>query len=426
MVKPELNQLFKTKPPFFYGYIIVVLIFVIQLLMVGTSMTSGVFFKPLINEFGWSRALISGAFSFSRIIQGLSAILMGGLNDRFGPRVVITISGFLVGTGYLLMSLTGAVWQLYLFYVVILGISMGGVFAPQISTIARWFTQKRNLMTSIVFVGGSLGGLIAPPIANWLISTTSWRLSYVILGSVTLVIIVFCAQFLRRDPYHSGHMPYEKSRKLDEREYKPKSDVKNFSLKEAINTSQFWIVMAMIVCNQFCLTIVAVHIVPHATDLGISPAAAANILSVFSGGLLAGSLVIGINADKIGTKKSLVICFVPIQSVLLLLLPVPKAWLIGLIVFTMACGSGGAVMLVSTIFAELFGMRSHGLILGVSSLMGALGGALGPFVAGYIFDTSGSYQWAFILCGIFVFAGLIMAILIKPINKPVHDILNHS
>jgi MFS transporter, OFA family, oxalate/formate antiporter len=421
MIKPEPALPAKTKASFFYGYIIVGLIFIIQLAMVGSSATSGIFFKPLINEFGWSRALISGAFSFSRIMQGLSGIIMGGLNDRLGPRFVITICGFLAGAGFMLMSRTSAVWQLYLYYVVILGVGMGGVFAPQMSTIARWFTQRRNLMTGIVFIGGSLGGLLTPPAVNWLISTAGWQNSYLILGAVALVIIVLAAQFLRGDPYRGVRVTSAKNDKPEIREAEPIIILKSFSLKEAVSTRQFWIVTMAFFSSQFCLSTLMVHIVPHATDLGISSAAAANILAVLSAGFLFGCLAVGIGADRIGVRKVYVICLIPMLAILLLLLPVSEAWLIGLLVFIVSFGNGGNAPLVSTLCAELFGMRSHGLILGLSSLIGALGGALGPFIAGYVFDTNGNYQWAFIWCGALVVAGLVMAVLLRPIKAGTRD-----
>ena len=159
------------------------------------------------------------------------------------------------------------------------------------------------------------------------------------------------------------------------------------------------------------------HIVPHVTDLGVTEAAAANILAVLSLGLLTGCIVVGISADRIGTRKAFIICFVPMLAVLLLLLPITEPWLIGLLMFIMACGNGGASTLVSTMFAELFGMRSHGLIIGFGSLMSTFGAAFGPFIAGYIFDTVGNYQLAFILCGALVVAGLAMATWLRPITK---------
>lgn len=417
MTNQEINRSPKKRTPFFYGYIIVGVIFIIQIMMFGSGATSGVFFKPMLNEFGWSRALLSGAFSFFRIVQGLSSIIMGGLNDRFGPRVVVSICGVLVGAGFLLMSVTHSVWQLYLFYIVVLGFGMGGVYAPQMSTVARWFNQRRSLMTGIVFAGGSLGGLILPPAVNWLITGIGWRGSYIVLGAVAVVIIVLGAQFLKAKPSQMGQVPYGENKTTKERESGLNSVSEGFSLKEAIRTRQFWIVNIMSFCTTFCLMTIMVHIVPHATDLNISAASAANILAVLSAGLLTGCFGLGIAADRIGPRKAYGLCFIPMLSVLLLLLPITEAWVLGLIVFIMAFGNGGAATLVSPILAELFGMKANGLILGFGSLMSTLGAALGPFIAGYIFDINNSYQWAFLLCGALVIAALALATLLKPILK---------
>jgi MFS family permease len=421
MMKNEINQPVKTRPPFFYGYIIVALIFIFQVVMYGSNATSGVFFKPMITEFGWSRALLSGAFSFSRMVSGFSGIIMGGLTDRIGPRSVLTICGLLVGIGFLLMSLTNTVWQLYLFYVLILGIGMGGISTPQMSTIARWFTRRRNLMTGIVYTGGSLGALIYSPVTNWLISTNGWRSSFIVIGAVCLVIILFGAQFLRRDPSQKGQMPYGENKRLEVREHKPNLNVQGFSLKEAMCTRQFWIVIIMAFCNNYCLYLIMVHIVPHATDLGISSAAAASILSVLSAGLITGCFAAGVSADRIGARKVFILSFVPMLAVLLLLLPLAEAWQISLLVFVMACGNGAGATLLSTLNAELFGLRAHGLIFGFCSLISSLGAALGPFIAGYIFDTSGGYQWAFLFCGVLIAIGLAISVLLSPITGRIRN-----
>ena len=165
----------RAKPQRFYGYIVVVAAFFIMVLMFGIFDTFGVFFKPLLTDFGWTRAVTSGAFSLYWIIQGLLAIVVGRVNDRFGPRVVITFCGFIFGLGYLLMSQVSALWQLYLFYGVMIGTGMSGAFVPLTSTVARWFVKRRSMMTGIVVAGIGIGGLIAPPVANWLISIYDWR-----------------------------------------------------------------------------------------------------------------------------------------------------------------------------------------------------------------------------------------------------------
>ena len=136
---------------FFYGYIIAVAGLVIMMAMFSTRYAFGVFLKPVQSDFGWSRAMISGAFSLSMIMEGLVGIAMGVLNDKFGPRIVLTVCGSLVGLGCLLMSQIAAGWQLYLFFGVIIGTGMSGAWIPLTSTIARWFVLRRGIMTGFVF-----------------------------------------------------------------------------------------------------------------------------------------------------------------------------------------------------------------------------------------------------------------------------------
>jgi len=178
-----------------------------MLTMFSTRYAFGVFFKPVLTEFGWTRAITSGAFSLSMFMEGLVGIVMGGLNDRLGPRMVLTLCGFLLGLGCLLISQISAIWQLYLFYGVIMGIGMSGAWVPLSSTIARWFVKRRSMMSGIVLTGTNLGALIAPPVANRLISAYDWRISYIIMGSVVLVVILLGARLLRRDPSQMGQCP---------------------------------------------------------------------------------------------------------------------------------------------------------------------------------------------------------------------------
>ena len=208
MSSQEVRQSPRTEPRFFYGYVVVAATACIMVVVWGTYYAFGVFFKPVLIEFGWTRAITSGAFSLALIIHGLLGIAMGWLTDRFGPRLVTTLCGCLIGTGYLLMSQISAVWQLYLFYGVIVGTGMGGAFVPLVSPIARWFVKRRGIMTWTVVAGLGIGALIAPPVANWLIYSYGWRLSYVILGAAVLLIVTLAAQFLKRDPTQVGQVAY--------------------------------------------------------------------------------------------------------------------------------------------------------------------------------------------------------------------------
>ncbi|MFC1894121.1 MFS transporter, partial [Chloroflexota bacterium] len=284
------NQKVRQSPRFFYGYTVVIAALFTMLAMYGLYYAFGVFFKPVLTDFGWTRAMTSGAFSLAMVVRGSLAIVTGRITDRFGPRLVLTICGLLLGLGYLLMSQISEIWQLYLFYGVIIGTGMGGSYVPPMTTVARWFVKRRSTMTGIVLAGIGIGGFVAPPVATRLIATYDWRISYTILGSVVLVIVVIAAQLLRRDPAQVGQLPYGAN---EQDEPVSQSGTHGLSLKEALHTKQFWVVFAMVFSLGFCLFAILVHLVPHATDLGISATSAANILATILGLSIVGKVVLG-------------------------------------------------------------------------------------------------------------------------------------
>jgi MFS transporter, OFA family, oxalate/formate antiporter len=403
------------KRNFFYGYIIVFVIFIIQIVMFGAQLSFGVFLKPLTAEFNWSMALVSGAFSAYSVMQAFSSLLMGWLNDRIGPRFVMTISGVLVGSGLILMYFVDSAWQLYFFYVALAGIGGGGILAPQISTIARWFNKRRNLATAILFAGGGVGGFIGPPIITWLIYTYSWREGFLLSGIVLFVLVVIGAQFLRRDPSTMGQLT-DGDRIETTAQLPP--DVSGLAWKQAFRTNKFWLLVIIMFCIGFCLFIVFLHIVPYAIDRGISPKTAALILSAMSAAQPVGSIVFSIIADRIGNKRALVTCVGLLFAVVFLLLPVANPWLLGLFVIILAFGLGGTSILQSSLTAEFFGMKSHGAILGSTIFTFAIGSAVGTYSAGLAYDHTGNYQLILFVCLILVIIAFILTISLNRIGKP--------
>jgi MFS family permease len=370
--------------------------------MYGVRLSFGVFFKPMIYEFDWSRAMMSGAFSMSIIVQGLLGIVMGSLNDRLGPRVVLTLSGIFMGLGYLLLSQISAEWQFYLFYVVIIGAGMGG----------RWFVKRRSIMAGIVMAGLGAGTLIMAPVANWLISGYGWRNAYIILGAMIVVIVILAAQFLSNPKQNEQVLKIENRKEENELN----SSDEGLSLKEAIHTRQLWMGFAAFFSLGFCLLTINVHIVPHVTDLGISATTAANILATVGGAGLVGGIVLGGTADKIGNRQGFAICFILMAVALVLLAFITKVWMIYLCVAFFGFLSGIAA-LQSPLVAELFGIKSHGLIFGFMNLGFTIGAAVGPFIAGYIFDAMAHYQLSFILCAVIGLMGFVLTVLLRPIKR---------
>jgi len=413
MARPVTQQSPGDKPEFFYGYIVVMAAFLIMVAIFGLYYCFGIFFDPVLMEFGWARAMTSGAFSLSMVVYGLLNVAAGRLTDRFGPRVVVTIGGFLIGLGFLLMSQISVVWQLYLFYGVVIGAGMGGNFIALLSSVARWFVKRRGMMTGIVMAGIGIGTLIGPPVASWLISVYSWRVSYVILGSIVLVIAVLAAQFLRRDPAQVGQVALGGSEREKQR---PRLVMEGFSFREATYTSQFWITFVMLLCFGFCLYAVLVHIAPHAIELEISATNAASILAAIGVASILGKVLLGIAVDRIGGRLGFIICFTLASVALFWLVPATEIWKLYLFAAIFGFAYGGCGASEAPLVAELFGLRSHGLILGVINLGFTIGGSLGPLIAGYIFDITGSYQLAFLIGAIVGIVGFILAAVLRPIK----------
>jgi MFS family permease len=403
----------KRKTRFYYGYWVAAACFVVQGIGIGSFISFGVFFKPLLAEFGWSRAIVSGASSVTFLFSGILGIFVGSLNDRIGPRVIMTVTGGFFGLGYMLMSQVSALWQLYFFLGVVIGMGTSSIDVIPLTTTARWFANKRGMMTGMVKVGTGAGQLTIPLMAGLLIAAYGWRTAYMIMGALVLLLLVSVSQLLRRDPGQMGLLPDGTEEALAGEA----GQTKGLSLREAMGTRQFWIICLVNLTVIYCLLTIMMHIVIHAMDIGISSIKAAGIISTIGGVSMAGRLVVGIAIDRIGNKKSMTICFLILIASLIWLQFASELWKLYLFAAVYGLAHGGFFTVISPIVAELFGIGSHGVLFGVVGFSGTVGGAIGPFLAGHIFDVTSSYQLVFfILTGVSI-VGLILLSLLKPAFK---------
>ena len=160
-----------------------------------------------------------------------------------------------------------------------------------------------------------------------------------------------------------------------------------------------------------------VHFVPYITDQGISAATAATVSATIGGAVIGGSMVLGVIASRIGNRKTCIISFFLLAAALFCLLIARDVWMFYLLAVVIGFAQGGITPLQSTLVAELFGIKSHGLILGICAFGLTLGAAVGPFVTGYIFDLTGSYQRSFLILGTIGTVGLILAIMLRPTKR---------
>ena len=398
---------------YFYGYNIVAACFAIQGICLGVMFAYGVFFKEFQVEFGWSRATISGTSSLSFLVMGVVGILAGRLNDRIGPKILIVAAGISYGLGFFFISRLQAPWQLYLLYGVLVGAALSTHEVITLSTVTRWFMRRRGLMSGVVKVGTGFGQLLLPLIATALITAYGWRNACVIIGTVVLVTLIAAAQALRRDPQEMGLLPDGVSN--ESWSAGNGSEERGVPLMTAVRMNQFWIICVAESVILFCLMTVIVHIVPHATDLGLPPVTATAVLSTIGGVSMIGRIVMGAMIDMIGGKRSLLICLSALICGLISLQMAAEAWMLFLFATIYGFAHGGLFTIMSPTVAELFGTGSHGVIFGIVMFSGAMGGAVGPMLAGRAFDVSGSYQLVFlVLTGLAVLGFVLITLLRSP------------
>ncbi|GMQ77079.1 MAG: OFA family MFS transporter [Gammaproteobacteria bacterium] len=399
----------------FHGYRIVAACFVIQGVIIGAMFAYGVFFRELENEFGWSRATISGASSLAFVTMGVLAVVAGKLNDRIGPRALITVSAVLFGVGYAMLSSVQAPWQLFLFYGVLAGVGFSAHDVVTLSTVTRWFVRRRGAMTGITKAGTGVGQLLVPVIAATLIAAYGWRSAVFIIGTASLVILLVVAQFLRRDPRSVGQYPDGVETQIG----RPPvgSREAGMTLAEAAVTRQFWILCAIQMAVFFSLLTVMIHIVPHATDLGVAPRVAAMILSTIGAVSIAGRLTIGTLFDRLGGRRSLTICFAVLLTSFVVLQLAETTWMLFLFAIIYGFAHGGFFTVMSPTLAEFFGIGSHGVIFGMVLFSGTIGGAIGPLLAGILFDKTGSYVVVFLILTGFGLLGLLLTSALRPMKS---------
>ena len=396
----------------YYGFIVIAASFIIIAIGLGTNSSFGVFLEPMLNEYGWTRSSISGAFSLSQIIGGVLGIVAGRLTDKLGPRLVLTASALFLGAGYLLMPLVHNPWQMYLFYGLLSGIGIAGPVVPLYTTSIRWFTRHRALMIGLVSAGMSVGTIIISQLAGWLISIRDWRFAFTIVGIINLVVITIAAQFLKRDPQSIGQLPYggienslESSAKLSH---------SGFTLWEAMRSRQFWLFFAANLFTALAIFTVVAHIVIHATGLQISRASAVSLLTYVSITSVISRMVMGNAAEKLGKRRTITIGMALMSVSLIWLLFSSNLWM--LILFSLVFGFAWGTFFVPVmpLAAELFGLKSLGVITGTLNLSITFGATIGPVAAGYIYDIQKSYRLDFILL---VVATLAAALLMLTIRK---------
>lgn len=410
-----LNRVLKSPFPFYYGWAIVGAAFVEHIVAVGLSNSQGVLFKPILAEFGWTRAQLSGAFSALGLMAGVLAPFSGALADRYGPRKFIAMEAVLLAAGYALLSTVTGLWQFYLFSIVFIGLGRTAGTGSIIPTIPRWFEAKRGLSQGIVQAGGGLGTVLMPLLVAFLILKYDWRFAYIVAAVLIGVVTTLAAVVYRRRPQDMGLLPDGRTQPAPQAAVPraaaatpvlqgPSPGATTF--RAAIRSHTLWQLFGIAITAGFAHQLIVTHLVPHATDKGFSPTTAATFMAVLGVANMVGKLTMGSMSDYIGRKRSMLISFSLAVAMLLWLIRIDQMWAFYVFGALYGFAYGGWMPLFPTFTADLFGVRSLGVIYGTVMTSNAIGGALGTFLGGYIFDLTQSYAYAFLISALLLIAGI--------------------
>lgn len=375
-------------------YIVVAGAVLVQFTVIGLFIGYAVLFKSFEEEFGWSRALLSSMTSAAILIMGILAVAGGRLVDRYGPRIVLGVTGVVFGAGFAMISQVDQAWQLILIFGFSVGLGMSTHDVVTLSTVVRFFERRRGIMAGIVKFGAAAGQFVVPPLLALMVASLGWRDAVMVAGLGAIVLLLVAAAAMRRPPEPS----------VDAASRSP-----TITFAEARRSWIFWKICAIQFLFFTTLTTIPVHIVVYGTDLGLSLGEAAWLISIFGGVSAAGRLLVGSTVDRIGGRRAYFVCFVPLILFLVALLFIRDPLVLFPMMAVYGFAHGGLFTVISPTLAEYFGTGALGSIFGVVLFFGSIGGAAGPIVAGRIFDLWGSYLPAFAILLGMVMMGMFLA-----------------
>jgi MFS family permease len=354
----------------------------------------GAFIIPLEEEFGWSRTEINVSLTLAASM-GIMTPFVGRLMDKHGARPIMAVSLGLMIAGFLLRAVMTELWQFYAFSTLIFLGTPGSSMLPVGRLVTLWFATTRGRMMGLVMSGVNSGGLVYVPIITAVIALAGWRWGFAGIGFLLIGILIL-GLFVIRDS------PEDVEREVNKR-WMPGGDageaaraiLRGFTAREALRTRAFWFLSVGMALQQFAQTSVATQFFPHLEQVGFTSAEAAIGLMILALFAIASKIIFGTISEWITARWSYAIV-VALQIIGLAILLLPGSELLtwgGLMVFGL--GMGGVGALGPLAITEMFGLKNFGAILGLTTPAMIIPALVGPIMAGFIFDSTGSYDLAF-------------------------------
>ncbi|MEO6196926.1 MAG: MFS transporter [Dehalococcoidia bacterium] len=398
---------------FFYGWWVLAGSVVAVALGSGVSFWSfGLYVDPLETEFGWSRAEVTGGFSVSLLISGLSGPLVGRWADVSGPRRVILVGAVLTAVTYLLLAFVDSLWQWYLFLSINAFFRQFILFIPFQAIVSRWFDRKRGLAVGILGTGFSAGGFVVVPLMRVVIDEFGWAGSFIFSAIITAAYFIpFAVLFLRNSPADVNTYPDGIQPAATSGPYTPPA-MTGMTLAQATRTPFFWLISLALMFFFFGMFGMLVHLVPLYESIGVARSTAANLVAIAAGLGMIARLSMGLIADRIDRMER------GAMGLILMLIGATAALLvdsgtagIGFFIALWVIGSGGGPLLEPLLLPRAFGLSHFGAILGTVGVVETFGLIASPFIAGVIYDETGSYDLVLVmLIGAFSMAFVLFGI----------------
>jgi len=385
----------------FYGWWIVLSCFTIGLYVSGILFFGfTAFIDPLVQEFGWSYTQVSFAASLRGLEMGIFAPLVGFFVDRFGSRRLILCGVICVGLGLILLSYTQSLLMFYGAFL-LLGFGAGGCTSVVTMTaVGNWFKKNIGIAFGVLSAGFGASGLLIPLIV-WLIEVVHWRTTLVLLGLGMWVIGIPLSFVVRDKPETYGYLPdgeIAKGSNVPNEKRIPKPIL----FKEALKNKSFVFLNMAEIIRMMLVTAVVTHAMPYLGSMGMSRTTAGFVVAGIPLTSIIGRIGFGWLGDRYEKRRIMFFSFLMMGVGMLTFCFPQRPWMIFIFLFFFPPGFGGSMVLRGAILQEYFGRDLFGRMLGVIMGSAAVGGIMGPTLAGFVFDTTGNYQYIWV-----VFSGLI-------------------
>ncbi|VGU12856.1 major facilitator superfamily protein [Streptococcus pyogenes] len=380
-------------------------------LMLGSTYAWSVYRNPILQETGWDQAPVAFAFSLAIFCLGLSAAFMGNLVEQYGPRLTGTVSAILYASGNMLTGLAidrKEIWLLYIGYGVIGGLGLGAGYITPISTIIKWFPDKRGMATGFAIMGFGFASLLTSPIAQWLIETEGLVATFYLLGLIYLIVMLFASQLIIKPT--AAEIAILDKKRLQNNSYL----IEGMTAKEALKTKSFYCLWVILFINITCgLGLISV-VAPMAQDLtGMSPEMSAIVvgaMGIFNG---FGRLVWASLSDYIGRRVTVILLFL-VSIIMTISLIFAHSSLIFMISITtlMTC-YGAGFSLIPPYLSDLFGAKELATLHGYILTAWAIAALTGPMLLSITVEWTHNYLLTLCVFIVLYILGLMVALRLK-------------